>query len=227
MVHRVADLVPAPGPVGPPVRVGVDGTDGSGKTWFADELAEVLQTRGRHVVRAGVDGFHRPRAQRYRRGRTSPEGFWLDSYDYDRMRSDLLAGFAADGNRRYRTAAHDVVTDSPVDARWCVAAPDAVLVVDGIFLQRDELAVAWDLTVFLQVDDGTRFARMAARDGCPADPSHPTNRRYVDGQRIYLAQCDPVGRADVLVDNTDLAWPTVLRVPRTTSTPVDTSRTST
>lgn len=30
--------------------------------------------RGREVIRASTDGFHFPRAQRYRRGRYSPEG---------------------------------------------------------------------------------------------------------------------------------------------------------
>jgi len=63
------------------LRVGIDGVDGAGKTTFADELAAALAPFGRPVIRAGVDGFHHPRAVRYRRGRESPEGFFRDSYD--------------------------------------------------------------------------------------------------------------------------------------------------
>jgi uridine kinase len=63
------------------VRVAADGVDGAGKSVFADQLADVLREQARPVVRASVDDFHRPRGQRYRRGRSSPSGFWLDSLD--------------------------------------------------------------------------------------------------------------------------------------------------
>lgn len=223
VVHAVADRVP--GARGRPVRVAVDGGDGAGKTWFADELGDELRSRGRSVVRAGVDGFHRPRAERYRRGRRSAEGFWLDSYDYDRFRAELLAGFAADGDRRYRTAVHDVRSDTAVDGPWCTAPDDAVLLVDGIFLLRDELLPWWDLAVRLEVDAPTRFARMAVRDGSPADPADLANARYREGQRLYVAACDPAARAHVVIDNGDLAHPVVVRSVASTS--VDSRRAST
>lgn len=69
--------------------VAVDGVDGSGKSIFADQLARRMGCAGQHVVRASADDFHRPRAERYRRGRTSPLGFWLDSYDYSQLRKVL------------------------------------------------------------------------------------------------------------------------------------------
>jgi uridine kinase len=193
------------------VRVAVDGPDGAGKTRFADGLATALREAGRPVVRVSVDGFHHPRATRYRRGRDSPDGFWLDSYDYDRFTADVLDPFAHDGSRRYRSAARDVATDTAltVDAR--VAAASSVLVVDGIFLQRAELADVWDLSIFLDVPFTETTRRMAARDGTSPDPTDPRTRRYVEGQRLYFAACDPARRADVLVDNTDFASPRILR----------------
>jgi uridine kinase len=63
-----------------PIRVAVDGPDAAGKTVLADELGEALVARGRAVIRASVDGFHRPR-ERYRRGPDSPEGYYEDSFD--------------------------------------------------------------------------------------------------------------------------------------------------
>lgn len=59
------------------VRVAIDGVDGSGKTTFADELGSFIAAEGRSVIRASVDGFHNPKAVRYRLGRHSPEGFFL------------------------------------------------------------------------------------------------------------------------------------------------------
>ncbi len=57
-----------------PVRIAIDGVDAAGKTTLADELVGPVKQRGRPVVRASIDGFHRPRAERYRRGQESPEG---------------------------------------------------------------------------------------------------------------------------------------------------------
>jgi hypothetical protein len=39
------------------VRVAIDGVDGAGKTTFADELAGVIGTLDRPIVRASIDGF--------------------------------------------------------------------------------------------------------------------------------------------------------------------------
>jgi uridine kinase len=210
LLRDLAERVPDPARRGRPVLVGVDGVDGSGKTVLADELAHALRARGRAVVRASVDGFHRPRAERYARGRTSPEGFYRDSYDDDALRRELLEPFGPGGSRRYRTAVYDVTSERPVDAPLLTACDDAVLVVDGIFLHRRGLAERWDFSVYLHVPFEVTFARMAVRDGSPADPDDPANARYRDGQLLYLRDVAPRTRATVVVDNTDLARPHVV-----------------
>ena len=48
---------------------------------------------------------------------------------------------------------------------------------------------------------------MAVRDGTDPDVEHPRTRRYVEGQRLYFAACQPHSRADVLVDDTDFDPP--------------------
>lgn len=191
-------------PADEPRRVGIDGVDGASKTALADELAGMLGNR-RPVLRASVDGFHRPRAARYARGRHSPEGYYLDSYDYATLRAVLLDPFAV--GEPVCTAVWDHVADAPVSRRWRPVDPASVLLFDGIFLQRPQLREVWDLSIFCRVDAATACARMAARDGTPADPGHPANRRYVSGQRRYLDACRPEKRSTYVVDNTDLAAP--------------------
>ena len=62
-----------------PARVAIDGRTASGKTTLADEIATVLRRGTRPVLRTSVDGFHRPRAERHRRGRHSAEGYLDDA----------------------------------------------------------------------------------------------------------------------------------------------------
>jgi uridine kinase len=189
------------------VRVAVDGVDGVGKSTFARELAASLTRRGRAVVHVSADDFHHRRAVRHRRGRDSPEGFWLDSYDYETLVRDVLQPFGPGGSRRYRPASHDLRTDQVVDLAWRTAAPGTVLIVDGLFLHRDELAECWGFSVFLDAPFEVTVARMAERDGSHPDPGHPGVARYVGGQRLYFAACAPWERADVVIDNSDVTRP--------------------
>ncbi|MBO3743855.1 uridine kinase [Actinoplanes sp. NEAU-H7] len=190
--------------------MGVDGVDGAGKTVFADELATEVRGRGRPVVRVSIDDFHHVRAVRHRQGRDSPRGFWEDSYNYERFRRDVLEPFGPDGSRLYRAAAHDLATDEVLDGEPCAADPGTVLIVDGLFLHRDELVPVWDLSIFLDVPFEETARRMAGRDGTSPDPDHPGMRRYVEGQRLYFAACAPRDRATILIDNRDFAAPRIV-----------------
>ncbi|BFU44776.1 hypothetical protein KRMM14A1004_30130 [Krasilnikovia sp. MM14-A1004] len=210
VIGRVAQGVPAPDGDGC-VRVAVDGADGAGKTVFADELSAALRDLGRPVVRVSLDDFLNVRADRYRQGRDSPRGFWEDSYNYPRFDADVLTPFGPGGSRRYRPAAYDLKTDSMLEPEPLTAAPGTVLVVDGLFLHRDELVGSWDMSVFLDVPFRVTARRMAGRDGSHPDPRHSSMRRYVEGQRLYFGACAPQHRAGVLIDNQDFDAPRILR----------------
>lgn len=192
--------------------VAVDGVDGVGKTTFADTLASVLRQRNRSVIRSSVDGFHRARAFRYRLGRDSPAGFYRDSYDYDLLRRLLLDPLSVGGSMPYSASGFDHLTDAPTLGSEQVAAPGAILVFDGLFLHRPELRSYWDFSIFLDAPFEVTVPRGAARGagfGDP-DPRAPSNRRYVEGNEIYLREVDPKGHATVVVDNTDLERPWIV-----------------
>jgi uridine kinase len=192
------------------VRVGVDGVDGAGKTHFADELAELLKASGRSTIRASVDGFHNPKAIRYRRGRGSPKGFFHDSYDYDQLKAALLDPLSPGGTARYRVAVFDHRADAPVQTPPQQALPGDILIVDGIFLHRRELRAYWDYSIFLEVAFDVSIPRGALRGEGSPDPEAPENRRYVEGQKLYLRTCEPKRFATVTINNDDLLAPYVV-----------------
>jgi uridine kinase len=168
--------------------VAVDGLDGAGKTTFADRLAPLLD---RPVVRACEDDFLNPAAIRHRLGRESPEGFFLDSYDLDALRRRLLDPFAA--GAPFRRRVFDVLADAPAVSADEHAPGDAVLLLDGLFLHRDELRDRWDLSILLDVPEQVAAARLLAREG------QSTRERYVLGNRLYFARCDPRSRASLVL----------------------------
>ena len=138
-----------------PIRVAIDGPDAAGKTTLAQQLAGPLQAYGRPVIRASIDGFHNPASIRHSRGGSSPEGYYLDSFNYDALTEYLLAPLGPGGSRLYRLAVFDFKMDSAVRATELVAEMaemNAVLLFDGVFLLRSELMVHWDFTIFVEAD---------------------------------------------------------------------------
>jgi uridine kinase len=189
--------------------VGVDGVDGAGKTVFANALAERIASLGRPVIRAGIDGFHNPRNIRYRRGKASPEGFFLDSFNYDSLREYLLLPFRS-GAPTVQSARFDYKTDNQVNSFHHSTPDAAILVFDGIFLHRPQLDGLWDRSIFLDVPFSVSFGRLASRDGMNPDPGAAENHRYLEGEKIYLRTCQPHGRATYLVDNSDFDAPRLI-----------------
>ena len=184
------------------VVVAIDGIDGAGKTHFANDLAVVLTATGRSVFRASIDDFHRSQAERHARGADSPDGFYRDSFDYSTFRRVLLEPFRMGGSTAFVTAAFDHARDLPVQSKWRTGPKDAILVLDGIFLNRPELAGLWNYSVWLDVPRDIAEQRMLDRDG----PTENTER-YRGGQDLYLSEVNPRATASSMIDNSDFDHP--------------------
>jgi uridine kinase len=197
-----------------PARVAIDGIDAAGKSTLADALVPLIVRRGRPVIRASVDGFQRPRALRYARGPLSSEGYFEDAFDYAALRSSLLEPLGPGGARRYRTQTFDYRRDEPVDAPAQAAPANAIVLVDGVFLQRPELTGCWDLVIFVDVPFDVSLARALERDLAALGSAEVVReryaRRYLPAQRRYLAECRPRERADFIVENADPAAPALI-----------------
>lgn len=194
-------------------RVCVDGITASGKTTLADAIGAAVAACGRPVLRVSMDGFHHPRAHRYRQGRDSAAGYYEDAYDLDALRTLVLDPIGR-GERRVRTAVIDLATDAPVTDAWAELDPGGVLLVDGTFLERDEVVDHWDLRILIAPAFAVARERGAARDaellGGVEAARAAFDARYHAACRRYLAEVDPVARCDVLVDNADPADPVIV-----------------
>ena len=188
-----------------PRRIAVDGQTASGKTTLADELAAVLTARGETVIRTSIDGFHRPKAERYARGRYSAEGYYFDARALPAIKALLLSPLGPGGDRRYRTASFDLERDLPIEQEPMLAPANAILIVDGTFLQRPELRSQWELAIFVETSEGLSDQRGIARDqerlgGVDAALSLYENR-YRPAFEIYNRTCAPVSSADIVFNN--------------------------
>jgi uridine kinase len=172
-------------------RIGIDGVDGAGKTSLAEEIAQLLTGRARPCVRVSLDFFERLPAERYARGKLSPEGYYLDAFDVGRLREHVLS---------------------------IGGPPELVVVVDGIFLHRPELVDLWDASVWVDADLEAAADRARARDSVLTDSLEREleryRRRYFPAQRRYIDEQRPHERATFVLQNTGLTEPELVRRPR-------------
>ena len=187
--------------------IAVDGVDISGSAQFADDLADAIRLKGHTAFRASIDDFHRPRAERYARGRDSPEGFYRDSYDYLTFQRTLVQPFRMGGSTGFVAAAFDVARDAQVEPVWLTGPADALLIVDGNFLNRPELRGLWNYSIWLEISDYEATARRAQRDSAAPNPRPERELRYSGAQALYAVESKPRTSATAIVNNTDANHP--------------------
>jgi uridine kinase len=99
---------------------------------------------------------------------------------------------------------------SAFSAPVAIAPTDAVLVFDGVFLQRPELADRWDLRIFVSTAFERTVDRALMRERgtlSAADISRRWRERYIPSQEFYFAAARPGDHADIVVHNDDLQQP--------------------
>ncbi|AOY16439.1 uridine kinase [Bacillus sp. ABP14] len=197
-----------------PTRVGVSGITASGKTTFANELAEEIKKRGLPVTRASIDDFHNPRMIRYAKGKESARGYYEDVHDYTAFKERLLKPLGPNGNLQYETISHNLITDIPVYSTPIFAQPNMVLIVDGTFLLKKDYAYLFDYKIFVDTNFEIARKRGAKREteafGSYKKAEKMFLNRYHAACKMYIDEHNPKECADVVFQNTDLVNPELI-----------------
>ncbi len=167
----------------------VDGLDGSGKSRFAAALSAALSSVGAPASLIHVDDFRRP-------------------LDFSGLAPEAEAELYYD--RYFDFAALDAaLAPSPLDETG-----GAITVLEGVMPLRAARAAGAPLIV-LEVSTDEARRRIVARDQAkgrtPEEIAGRIDRRYFPAQARYRASFDPLGRADLVIDNEDWDRPRVVR----------------
>jgi uridine kinase len=198
------------------IRVAIDGRTAAGKTSFGHELAAAVRAFHRPTLRASLDDFKHPwpHASEHGYDRVSGEGYYRNAHDHASVRRLLLEPAGPSGSGQVVLCAHDPLTGTDHRDVIVRARPDAVLIVDTVFAFRPEWDDLWDFRIWLEVAAGESLARGVARDSSRdgADGAAWVHEdRYAVAEAVYIAEVDPVSRADLVIDNHDWAAPRILR----------------
>lgn len=200
-----------------PTRVAIDGRSAAGKTTFADELAVEVQARGREVLRASIDDWHRP-GHKYRsmRQEWTPQSYYDEGFNIDAFEEQLLRPLGPGGSRRCRLALFDAFQDEWLPETWIQVGPTTIVFIDGVFLLRPEFAGLWDYSIWIDIDVETMIERARRRDvawvGSDQDVVERYRRHWVPTHEFYERLASPVQHAHAVIDNRDIEAPVIRKL---------------
>ncbi len=174
-----------------PVVVALDGPSGVGKSTMAAALA-----LARPVTVVEGDDFYSPRVAslgRLQRDRLVDAEVVDLVFDWRRLREEALVPLRRGATARFARYDWDADDGRPGAERELV--PAELVVVDGVYSARPELADLVDVAVCLQVDEGVRQTRLATRTEDLAGVVSFWER----GERYYFAEVRPPATYDLVV----------------------------
>lgn len=177
---------------GTTLLVGVDGPGGAGKSVFARALAQDMPNAA--VVE--MDDFFLPSAERSADDPlTKPIG---GDFDWQRVRDQVLCPLSKRCTAVYRR--YDWETDRLAEKHG--VSPDAIVIVEGVYSTRDELASYYDFTIWVECPRELRLARGIARSG--EQIRERWENDWMIAEDRYIASQRPQDRASLILDGSGM-----------------------
>ena len=167
--------------------IGIDGCGGSGKSTLARKLKDEYS----NVTLVHKDDFYLPSSQLINTHPTQkPIGA---DFDWKRLLHQVLVPISQNKEGRYQR--YDWEKDKL--AEWHSVPVGGIVVIEGVYSTRKELAELYDLTIWVECPRETRLARGLERDGEHARETWENN--WMISEDIYVKEEQPRTRADLIV----------------------------
>ena len=179
---------------------GIDGLGGAGKSTFAGELRTVLEAQDIHTILLHIDDFIHPRAVRY--NDTVPA--WQCYYDlqwrYDHF-ADVIRQARTQPDAPFSAELYDKNNDCYFSETYHPGG-HCMILAEGIFLQRQELAGLFDYMIYIDIPASVRLKRVLRRDtyiGNEQEIREKYENRYFPAERHYTAAYHPAESAGLTI----------------------------
>lgn len=189
-------------PASEALLVGISGIDASGKGYVAAKLAASLEQRGLRCGVINADGWLNLPQIRFG-GEDKARHFFENAFRFDEMFSRLIQPLKA-------TLSIDITADQVQETAADFHSHQFkfidldVILLEGIFLFRNEFRPHFDLTIWIDCDFDVALRRAIARgqEGLAREATLTAYETiYFPAQRLHFEIDDPRSSADVIFPN--------------------------
>ncbi len=188
------------GRVAHPFTVAIDGRSGAGKSTIAGQVA-----RGLNAALIPTDDFFAASITDAEWDQLSPEGRALAAIDWKRIRSEVLEPLRAERAASWRP--FDFAAGQRPDGTYgyknepVEVGPSPVIIVDGAYSSRPELADLLDYTVLVEAPEPMRLARLGSREHSGFLAAW--HQRWAQAEEYYFTKVRPSSSFHLVVNNKD------------------------
>ncbi|WP_188386108.1 kinase [Ornithinibacillus halotolerans] len=184
-----------------PFIVGIDGLGGAGKTTIIKKLSEELEDKGYHVITIHIDDHIVESSKRYNTGNEEWYEYYYLQWDINLLQLELFQALY-DGKKLINLPYYNKSTDT-VSIKQINITPTSIIIIEGIFIQRQEWRTYFDFVIFIDCPYKVRTERVLNRDLYIGDYQSRLNkyqRRYWIAEEHYMKTENPLEKADVIYE---------------------------
>lgn len=178
-----------------PFIIGIDGLSRSGKTTFVRQLENKLNQQNVRYITFHIDDHIVERHRRYNTGNEEWIEYYYLQWDVQWLKNHFFEKIKEQTKLElpYYDHLHDVQKLQMVNI-----AEVEFIIVEGVFLQREEWRHVFDTVLFLDCSKEKRFARENERTRKEIEKFQ---NRYWKAEEFYMRQVNPIEQADLIIES--------------------------
>lgn len=181
--------------------VGIDGLGGAGKSTISEEIYKLLSEENYNITLFHIDDFIHPRAVRYNDNYAEWECYYDLQWNYDYLMNEVVNPIKNGADFNAKVELYDKDNDTYFLSETNVPA-GSIVIIEGVFLQRQELKGAFDYMIYIDIPEEIRLNRVLERDGYIGDKEQIKTKydnRYFPAEHHYIEICSPSENADYII----------------------------
>ncbi|MGN0638360.1 MAG: AAA family ATPase [Huintestinicola sp.] len=182
------------------VIIGIDGLGGAGKSTVSECIKKTFAKTDIQITILHIDDFIQPRAVRYSDKAEEWECYYNLQWRYDYLIDEIIKPIRSGEPFHKKIELYDKDNDCYILSDTDIPV-GSVVIIEGIFLQREELRDLFDFMIYIDVPEETRLKRVLERDGYIGDKEQIAakyNSRYFPAERYYCEHCSPAENAQLV-----------------------------
>lgn len=181
--------------------VGIDGLGGAGKSTISEEIYKLLSEENYNITLLHIDDFIHPRAVRYNDNYAEWECYYDLQWNYDYLMNEVVNSIKKGADFNTKVELYDKDNDTYFLSETNVPV-GSIVIIEGVFLQRQELKGAFDYMIYIDIPEEIRLNRVLERDGYIGDKEQikaKYDNRYFPAEHHYIEICSPSENADYII----------------------------
>lgn len=183
------------------ILVGIDGLGGAGKNTLSDDIYRYLNKKKIYTIVFHIDDFINNKETRYNEKCPAWKYYYEIQWRYKYFINDVLKKVSKSGDTDIDVELYDKNSDTYFIQKYNIALK-TIVIVEGVFLQREQLKKLFDYIIYIDIPKPIRFARILKRNAYIGSKNQIIEKykcRYFPAENKYVNEYRPGDVADYVI----------------------------